>query len=184
METDQAKLQAARNADQGNLQQMMTDMKDGINVDVNANRKADREDIKEMMEEIMKANQAKTNANLKEMREEIKSGQAEIRSIVNAGIANMREDRRETMSCQVTMEACLDSKELNPKTWNPKWNIGRSIRKRLSEIFGSNEEATQRPASSCRGTRTAEGTVTRGDCGSPRKLAAEGTGRSRQEDDL
>jgi hypothetical protein len=36
-----------------------------------------------------------------------------MRSIINAWIANTRDDRKETMSCQVTMEACLDSKELN-----------------------------------------------------------------------
>jgi hypothetical protein len=56
-----------------------------------------------MMEDMM-------NVNLKEMREEIKTGQAEMRSIVNAWIANMRDDQKETMSCQVTTEECLDSK--------------------------------------------------------------------------
>jgi hypothetical protein len=68
-----------------------------------------------MMEEMMNANQDKTKANLKEMREEIKSGQVEIRSTVNAWIADMKKDRKETMSCKVTKEACLDSKELNPE---------------------------------------------------------------------
>jgi hypothetical protein len=43
---------------------------------------------------MMNANQAKTNVNLKEMRNEIKSGQAEIRSIVNAWIADMKKDRK------------------------------------------------------------------------------------------
>jgi hypothetical protein len=56
-----------------------------------------------------------TNAKLKEMGEEIKSGQAEMRSIVNAWIADMMKDRKETMSCQVTTAACLDSKEQNPE---------------------------------------------------------------------
>jgi hypothetical protein len=72
-----------------------------------ADRKSDR-DLKEMMEEVM-------NANLKEMSKEIKSEQAEMRSIVNAWIADMKDDRKETMSCQVTTEACLESKELNPE---------------------------------------------------------------------
>jgi hypothetical protein len=72
-----------------------------------------------MMEEMM-------NANLKEMRGEIKSGQAEMRCIVNAWIADMKKKgRKETMSCQVTTAACLDSKELNLK-----WNIGRSLWRR------------------------------------------------------
>jgi hypothetical protein len=44
------------------------------------------------MEEIMNANQAKMNTNLKQTREEIKSGQAEMRSIVNAWIADMKKD--------------------------------------------------------------------------------------------
>jgi hypothetical protein len=55
----------------------------------------------------MKANQAKAEANrkpmdvkLKEMSEEIKSGQAEVGSTVNAWTANMRNDRKETMSEQ------------------------------------------------------------------------------------
>jgi hypothetical protein len=60
------------------------------------------------MEEMM-------NVNLKEKREEIKSGQAEMRSIVNVWIVDMKDDRRETVSWQVMMEACLDSKELNPE---------------------------------------------------------------------
>jgi hypothetical protein len=55
------------------------------------------------------------NVNLKEMREEIKSDQAEMRSIVNVWIANMRDDRKKTMSSHVTTVACLDSKELNPE---------------------------------------------------------------------
>jgi hypothetical protein len=61
----------------------------------------------------MEANQAKTDVKLKEMREEIKSGQTEMRSIVNVWIADMKDDRKGIVSCQVKMEARLDSKELN-----------------------------------------------------------------------
>jgi NurA-like 5'-3' nuclease len=95
------------------MQEMLNEMKDEIKEDMDANRKADRENLKEMMEEMMNVNQAKTNAYLKEMKEEIKFGQVEIRSIIIAWIADMKKDRKETMSCQVTTEACLDSKELN-----------------------------------------------------------------------
>jgi NurA-like 5'-3' nuclease len=80
---------------------MMKEMKDEIKEGMKANKKADRENPKEMMEEMTNANQAKTKTSLKEMREEIKSGQVEMRSIVNAWIANMKKDRKETMSCQV-----------------------------------------------------------------------------------
>jgi DNA anti-recombination protein RmuC len=111
------------------MQERMNKMKEKIKEDMNANRKANREGLKEMMEEMMNANQAKMNTYLKEMREEIKSGQAEMRSIVNAWMANMRDDGRETVSCQVTMAVCLDSKEPKPEIWNPKQNIRRSLRK-------------------------------------------------------
>jgi hypothetical protein len=84
------------------MQERMDEMKD----DTKANRKADRE-------------------NVKEMREGIKSGQAEIRFIVNAWIADMKMDRKGTITCHLIMAACMDSKELNPE-----WNIGRSLRKR------------------------------------------------------
>jgi hypothetical protein len=48
----------------------------------------------------MDANQAKTDVHLKEMR---------------SWIANIRDDRKETMSCQVTKKACLESKKPNPE---------------------------------------------------------------------
>jgi hypothetical protein len=54
------------------------------------------------MKEIMGANQAKTDLKLKEMR-----------SIVNAWIADMKDNRKETMSCQLMMNSCLDCKEPN-----------------------------------------------------------------------
>jgi sulfopyruvate decarboxylase TPP-binding subunit len=56
----------------------------------------------EHMKEMIEANQAKTDRQLKEMR-----------SIVNAWIADMRGSRKETMPCQVMMGACLHSEELN-----------------------------------------------------------------------
>jgi hypothetical protein len=98
------------------MKERINKMKDQIKEHMNANGNIDRENLKEMMEEMMNANQAKKNANLKEMTEEIKSGQAEMRSIVNAWRADIRKkDRKETMPCQVTTTACLDSKELNPE---------------------------------------------------------------------
>jgi hypothetical protein len=111
MDATQEKMDANTKA----MQERMNDLKDEIKEDRNANRKADRENLKEMMEEMMNANQVKTNAHLKEMREEIKSGQAVIRSIVNTWKADITKDRKETMSCEVTTVACLDSKDLNPE---------------------------------------------------------------------
>jgi hypothetical protein len=106
---------AEMNANMKTNQEIMKEIKDEIKEDMNANRKAGRVYLKETMEEVMNANQAKMDANLKEMRGEVKSGQAEMRSIVNAWISNMGDDQKETVSYQVTMEACQDSKELNPE---------------------------------------------------------------------
>jgi hypothetical protein len=66
-----------------------------------------------MFEEMMNANKANSKENLKEMREDIKSGQEEMRSIYKAWITDMKKDLKETMSCQVTTETCLESKEIN-----------------------------------------------------------------------
>jgi hypothetical protein len=85
-------------------------------------------------------NQAKMNANLKEMREEIKSGQPEMRSRLNAWVANMRNDQKEMMPCQVTMEACLDSKDINPGRHEIQKRTSRvPYRRGCSEIYGSRE---------------------------------------------
>jgi hypothetical protein len=52
--------------------------------------------------------------------EEIKSAQAEMRSIVNVWLADMKDGRKETMSCELMTEACLDNKELNLEDMKPK----------------------------------------------------------------
>jgi hypothetical protein len=76
----------------------------------------------DIVREERKANQeqmlAKIEANTEAIRENIKSGQSEMRSIVgaikekmDAWIANTRDSRKERMSCQETMEACLECDE-------------------------------------------------------------------------
>jgi hypothetical protein len=95
---------------------------------MNANKKADQEDLRAKLEAKMDANQKKTDdsqqrmdVNLKEIREDIKSGQAEMRSIVeaieekmDAWIADIKNDGKETMACQDAMEATLKKVEQNP----------------------------------------------------------------------
>jgi hypothetical protein len=71
-----------------------------------ANIETDREEMMARMD----ANQERMNAGLSE---EIKFCQAEMKSVVNTWIADMKDVRRETVSCQVTTGACLASKELN-----------------------------------------------------------------------
>jgi hypothetical protein len=84
--------------------------------------------MQEMIERLL-AGQAKaeadrevlkgiTDANTKSMREDIKTGQAEMRSIVgalqekmDACVARMRDDQKETMSFQEMAEAHLECEE-------------------------------------------------------------------------
>jgi hypothetical protein len=96
MDANQAKADAHRVANREHMQQMITKIE------------TDREEMVARMD----ANQERMNASLSE---EMQSGQAEMRAIVNAWMAEMKDDRRETMSCQVKMEACRGSKELNPE---------------------------------------------------------------------
>jgi hypothetical protein len=115
IKANQAKTEVNRKADQEHMQDMLARM--------DANRKDDQDEMKDMLERLegkIEANQAMTDIKLKEMSENIKSGQAEMRSIANAWIAKMRDDQKEKMSCQVTMEVCLDSKELNPEDMKSK----------------------------------------------------------------
>jgi hypothetical protein len=77
------------------------------------------------MKEVIDANQTKTDDNreeldidLKETREEIKSGEEEMKFTVDAfqekmdvSIANRKDDRKETKSCQETTDAHLECEE-------------------------------------------------------------------------
>jgi hypothetical protein len=54
------------------------------------------------------------------MRDEMKSGQAEIRSTVNAWITDMRDGWKETVSCQVTTAAWLETKEISSEDVEPE----------------------------------------------------------------
>jgi hypothetical protein len=88
------------------LGRLLKEITDEIKEDMYANGKADQEEMRTNQEDLLArmevktdTNQERTNASL---REEIHSGPAEMRSMVNAWIADMKDDRRETMSCQVT----------------------------------------------------------------------------------
>jgi hypothetical protein len=82
-----------------------------------ADRKNDREEMRAGQEQIVslpsriEANQAKKDVNINEIGEEIKSGQAEMKSIGNAWIADMKDGRKETMACQGKTEARLECEE-------------------------------------------------------------------------
>jgi hypothetical protein len=98
----------------------------------------------------------------------------EMRSLVNTWRANMRDDQRETVSCQVTMQAYLDSKELNLE----------DIKSKVEHREVPTEEAAVKSLGIMKkqhrgqylatGRREEPKELTRGDCGSWRKLAEKG----------
>jgi hypothetical protein len=75
------------------MEQMMERLLAKIDARMDASTKALQEKanakLKELIEDI-KTNRAKTDINLKESREQIQSGHAEMRSIVNACIVDMK----------------------------------------------------------------------------------------------
>jgi hypothetical protein len=79
-------------------------------------------DQEEMMTR-MNTNQERMSASL---REEIQSGQVEMRSIVDARIADMKDGRKETMACQEMVEAHLECEEPTSVDMEPEaehWEI-------------------------------------------------------------
>jgi hypothetical protein len=157
-----------------------------------AERKAHQEDLQKIMKEIIDANQTKTNnnqeemdVNLKETREEIKFGQAEIKSTVNAfqeemdvSIANRKDDRKEATSCQETT-ACHEVMDADLEKTDPDAGMMQSV---ADHQVALKEDAIVKPVKERkkrhRGQKLAAGRcgepkeLTRGDCGSGRKLAA------------
>jgi hypothetical protein len=94
-----------------------------------------------------------------------------MRSIVNACLADMKDDRKETVSCQVTA-ACLDSKELNPEDMESEVEH-RDIPTEEAAVKSSGTvKKRYRGRHKAVGRRGEPKELTRGDCGSRRKLAA------------
>jgi hypothetical protein len=153
MKANQAKPDAHGEADREHMQQMMTKIET---------------DQEEMMAR-MDANQERMNASL---RRKIQSGQAEMRSIVNAWIVDMKDDRREIMSYQVTSEACLDSKEINPGDMESEVEH-REIRTEEASVTSSGTMKKRRRGLHLAAERHGEPKeLTRRNCGSRRKLCA------------
>jgi hypothetical protein len=152
MKAKQAKTDAHREVDREHMQQMMTKIET---------------DLEEMMVR-MDANQERMNASL---REEILSGQAEMRSIVNACIADVKDDLRETMSCQVTTEAFLDSKELNPEDMECELGYQEVPAEEAAVKSSGTMKKRHRGRKQAAGRRGEPKELSRGDCGPRRKLA-------------
>jgi hypothetical protein len=138
-----------------NIEEHMQEMMAGLETNqaqLEVDRKADQEEIKEnllaRLEAKTEANQAKMDIKLKEMSEEIKSGQAEMRSTVNAWIADMTEDQKERTACQAAMEANPEKMEPNPGEqeatveWQeiPNEKVAIHERKACQEVTEANPE--------------------------------------------
>jgi hypothetical protein len=111
--------------------------------------------------------------------EKTQSVQAELRSIVSVCIANMGDDPKEAMSCQVTTEACLDSKELNPKDMESKLEHREAPTEEAAVKSSGTMKKRHRGQHLATGRRGEPKELTRGDCGSRRKLATVCTKISR-----
>jgi hypothetical protein len=112
-----------------------------------AKAKANQEDLLAEMEAKMDANQAKADGKQEEMlarmREDIKSGKEEIRSIVDAWMTYMNEDRNETTACHDAMEGSI--KKMEPNSGEKEAVVERQ------EI--SNEEVVIHSLKACRSDR-------------------------------
>jgi hypothetical protein len=106
------------------------------------------------------------------MREEIKSVQAETISMVNAWIEDMKDDLRETMSCQVTTDACLHSKELNSEDMESEAEHREVPTEEAAVKSSGTMKKQHRGRHPAAGRRGELKELTRGDCGSRRKLVA------------
>jgi hypothetical protein len=134
MDTNQANLEADRKADQEHMQDMLARM--------DADRKDDRE---EMKGDLLARLEAKMDLKLKETSKEIKSGEAQMRAIVNAWIADMMENRKERTAFQEATDA-------NPKKMEPN-PVEKEAVVEQQEI--PNKEVVVDSLSACRNKRTA-----------------------------
>jgi hypothetical protein len=115
--------------------------------EIRTDSKTDREELKGMMT----ATQERTEAFTKSMREDIKSGQEEIRSIVDAWMTDMNNDRKETMYCQETT-ACHNEMEVNIKKMEPNLREKGAVVERRKI---PNEEIAVHSLRACRSETTA-----------------------------
>jgi hypothetical protein len=168
--------------------------------------RTEREQMLAKMEVNTKVTQERMDANLKDLKENIKSGQAKVRSVVkvfyekmDACVANRRDDREETMSCQEVMEprleceepisedikacqektACHEATETHMEKTEPDPGMMQSVAKHQVALkedavvkpvkVRKERHRSRKPAAERRGEPKE---MTRGDCGCGRKLAA------------
>jgi hypothetical protein len=91
---------------------------------------------------------------------------------MDAWIANMRDNWKETMSCQVTMEVCLDSKEPNPEDMQSEVEHREVPMEEAAVKSLRTMKKWHRGRHLAAGRRGEPKEPNQGDCGSWRKLAA------------
>jgi hypothetical protein len=95
-----------------------------------------------------------------------------MRSIVNAWIAYTRDDRKETMSSQVMTVVCMHSEELNLEDMESEVDHREVPTKETAVKFSGTMKKQHRGQHLAAGQCGEPKQLTRGDCGSWRKLAA------------
>jgi hypothetical protein len=162
-------------AGQEQMKQEMLAMMDANQARLEATQAETKTDREEMLART-DANQERMNESL---REEIKSGQAEMRSTVcaivgkmDASIAEMKDEQRETMACQVRTEACLDSKEPNPEDMESEVEHREVPTEEAAVKSSRTMKKWHRDRHLAPGRRGEPNELTRGGCRSRRKLAA------------
>jgi hypothetical protein len=105
------------------------------------------------------------------MKEEIQSGHVDMRCVVNVWIADIKVDRRETVSCQVTTEACLGSKELNPEGVESEVEHREIPTEEVAMKSAGKKKKQHRGRYLAARRRGERKELTRGDCGSRRKVS-------------
>jgi hypothetical protein len=119
--------------------------------------------------EFLKAMLAEMNAKMDATREKM---DAETKAVRDRMEANMNAWREETMSCQVMTEACLGSKELNPEEMESESEHREVPTEEAAGKSAGTMKKRHRGRHLDAGRLVEPKELTRGDCGSRRKLAA------------
>jgi hypothetical protein len=167
-EADRKAYHEALNEINFNMKSNQVDMLTRMEEKMEANTKANQEDMLTRMQEKMEAN---TKANqedmLARMQEDIKSGQAEMRSIFDAWLTDLKDGRKETTAYQETTESepnpgmmqSIEGHQKIPKGEAGGMQVGEPKKRR--RVWNLAAERRQKPKER-----------TQGYCESRRKLAA------------
>jgi hypothetical protein len=109
---------------------------------------------------------------MQQMMELLLASQERMIAKMIAWLAERKDRRKETMACQVTMEACLDSKEPNPEDRESEVEHRNAPTEEAAVKSSGAMKKRHRSRHLAAGGRGEPKELTRGDGGSRRKLAA------------